>query len=86
LTNIERHAHAQNVYIDLQGTRKQVQLTVRDDGVGFRVDVANLQEIQGGIGLRNIRERVEHFHGQLNLYSAPGHSELTVTMPVSVAA
>ncbi|MFK3795838.1 MULTISPECIES: cache domain-containing protein [unclassified Pseudomonas] len=86
LTNIERHAHAQNVFIDLQGTKKQVQLTVRDDGVGFRVDVAHLQEIQGGIGLRNIRERVEHFHGQLNLYSVPGHSELTVVMPVSVAA
>ncbi|MFJ3468462.1 cache domain-containing protein [Pseudomonas sp. NPDC090201] len=86
LTNIERHAHAQNVYIDLQGNKKQVQLTVRDDGIGFRVDVAHLPEVQGGIGLRNIRERVEHFHGQLNLYSAPGHSELTVTMPVNVAA
>lgn len=86
LTNIKRHAHARNVYIDLQGRKKRVQLTVRDDGVGFRADVTHLQEIQGGIGLRNIRERVEHFHGQLNLYSIPGHSELTVVMPASVDA
>ncbi|HEY0288773.1 MAG TPA: cache domain-containing protein [Pseudomonas sp.] len=84
LTNIERHAHARNVYINLDGNQRQVQLSVRDDGVGFEVD--RLQEIQGGIGLRNIRERVEHFHGQLSLFSAPGCSELSVTMPIRAAA
>lgn len=86
LTNIERHAHAKNVYINLDGNQRQVQLSVRDDGVGFKVDVDRLQEIQGGIGLRNIRERVEHFHGQLALFSVPGRSELTVTMPIRAIA
>jgi two-component system NarL family sensor kinase len=86
LTNIERHAHAKNVYIHLDGNQRQVQLSVRDDGVGFKVDVGRLQEIQGGIGLRNIRERVEHFQGQLALFSVPGRSEMTVTMPIRAIA
>ena len=82
LTNIERHAHAQNVHIDLQADPKHVQLVVRDDGMGFRVEADPSQEVCDGIGLRNIRERVEHFHGQFSLYSAPGRTELSVTLPV----
>jgi two-component system NarL family sensor kinase len=79
LTNIERHAHAKSVYIDLEGDAVQVRLSVCDDGVGFRI--TRLESIQGGIGLRNIRERVDHFSGQFNLASVPGKSELIVTLP-----
>ncbi|MDB6047814.1 MAG: hypothetical protein JWR17_560 [Pseudomonas sp.] len=79
LTNIERHAHAKSVYIDLEGDAVQVRLSVCDDGVGFRI--TRLESIQGGIGLRNIRERVDHFSGQFNLASVPGKSELIITLP-----
>jgi len=79
LTNIERHAHAKSVYIDLEGDSVQVRLSVCDDGVGFKIN--RLESIQGGIGLRNIRERVDHFSGQFNLASVPGKSELIVTLP-----
>jgi two-component system NarL family sensor kinase len=79
LTNIERHAKAKSVYIELECDADQLRLSVRDDGVGFKV--RRLEEIQGGIGLRNIRERVDHFNGQFNLSSVPGRSELIVTLP-----
>ncbi|MDY7560622.1 cache domain-containing protein [Pseudomonas sp. 10B1] len=79
LTNIERHAQAKNVYIDLGGDSIHVKLSVCDDGVGFKIN--RLESIQGGIGLRNIRERVDHFDGQFSLTSVPGSSELSVTLP-----
>ncbi|WP_397453009.1 cache domain-containing protein [Pseudomonas sp. NA-150] len=79
LTNIERHAHARKVTIELEGNARQVRLSVCDDGVGFKIN--QLESIQGGIGLRNIRERVDHFNGQFNLSSVPGRSELAVTLP-----
>jgi two-component system NarL family sensor kinase len=80
LTNIERHAQARNVSITLHGTKDNVRLTVIDDGVGF--NVAQVERRQAGIGLRNIRERVEHFGGRLDLISVPGRSELGVLLPM----
>jgi two-component system NarL family sensor kinase len=82
LTNIERHAKAKSVYIELECDADQLRLSVRDDGVGFKV--RRLEEIQGGIGLRNIRERVDHFNGQFSLSSVPGRSELIVTLPTQL--
>ncbi len=80
LTNIERHAAAQAVHISLDGDDASVRLRVRDDGVGF--NPRRLDSIKGGgIGLRNIRERVEHFGGRFTLLSAAGGTELDVTLP-----
>lgn len=80
LTNIERHAAAQSVHISLDGDGASVRLRVRDDGVGF--NPRQLDSIKGGgIGLRNIRERVEHFGGRFSLLSESGGTELDVTLP-----
>ncbi len=80
LTNIERHADARQVRISLDGDGVSVRLRVRDDGVGF--NPRKLDSIKGGgIGLRNIRERVEHFGGRFSLTSEAGGTELDVTLP-----
>ncbi|MBV4473576.1 cache domain-containing protein [Pseudomonas sp. B2M1-30] len=81
LTNIERHAQAKNVSITLHGTDDNIRLTVVDDGVGF--NVAQVQRRHAGIGLRNMRERVEHFGGRFDLISTPGRSELDVLLPMN---
>jgi two-component system NarL family sensor kinase len=82
LTNIERHAQAKNVSITLRGTAQSIQLTVIDDGVGF--NVAQAERHQAGIGLRNIRERVEHFGGRFELISIPGRTGLDVLLPMKM--
>ncbi|KNH17441.1 histidine kinase [Pseudomonas syringae] len=82
LTNIERHAQAKNVIITLHGSEKSVRLTVVDDGIGF--NVAQVERRHAGIGLRNIRERVEHFGGRFDLTSMPGRSELDVLLPMKL--
>lgn len=84
LTNIERHAQAHNVSITLQGAAEFVRLTVVDDGIGF--NVAQVERRHSGIGLRNIRERVEHLGGRFELVSAPGRSVLDVLLPLKMAA
>ncbi|NWA24542.1 cache domain-containing protein [Pseudomonas gingeri] len=84
LTNIERHAGASHVSITLHGSEQSVRLTVIDDGGGF--NVTQVERRHSGIGLRNIRERVEHFGGRLELTSAPGRSVLDVLLPLKIAA
>ena len=80
LTNIERHAQANTVAISLDGRAQRVRLRVRDDGVGF--SPRHFDTLTDGIGLRNIRERVEHFGGRFALTSQPGQTELMVTLPL----
>ncbi|MFW0756724.1 cache domain-containing protein [Pseudomonas sp. H11T01] len=82
LTNIERHAQASTVSITLQGSAEALRLIVVDDGIGF--NVTRIERLHGGIGLRNIRERVEHFGGRFDLHSVPGRSELNVLLPMSL--
>jgi two-component system NarL family sensor kinase len=56
---------------------------VVDDGVGF--NVAQVERRHAGIGLRNIRERVEHYGGRFDLVSLPGRSELDVLLPMKAS-
>lgn len=37
LRNVDRHAHATHVWVELEGTPQEVRLVVRDDGAGFVV-------------------------------------------------
>ncbi len=83
LTNIERHARASLVQIDLTPSVDGVQLQVRDDGIGF--DPRTIERMPGGIGLRNIRERIEHLGGQLSLSSSSEGSAMHVVLPVSAS-
>ena len=81
LTNIERHAHARHVAIVLERKGDTVRLRVCDNGVGF--DPARIEQARsGGIGLRNMRERIAHLGGRFTLSSAPGRTELSVSLPL----
>lgn len=78
LNNIHRHAKAGRVDIRLQYADNAIQLTVKDDGIGF--DPSGKNE---GIGLENIRRRVRNFDGSVRIISAPGNGcELFVRIPL----
>ncbi len=81
LTNVIRHAHATTVFIAVKSGRREWELTVKDDGIGF--DVAGLSPT-GGFGLRGIRERVEILAGRLQIVSRPETgTSVHVLIPVS---
>ncbi|BAL24404.1 cache domain-containing protein [Azoarcus sp. KH32C] len=85
LTNIERHAGAQHVRFGLEALGGRVRLAIADDGCGF--DTSRIDHPRsGGIGLRNMRERIEHHGGRLAVVSTPGRTELTVELPCPSAA
>jgi signal transduction histidine kinase len=77
LTNILRHAHADNAWIDLRRDGAVVRLTIRDDGRG----VVPLRE---GFGLKGMRERLDAVGGRLEVSMASGGGvALAITTPVS---
>lgn len=67
LTNVQKHAHAENVHIDLNFKAREVTLSVKDDGVGFKLPKAADQT--GHYGLESIRQRVELLNGTVNIQS-----------------
>ena len=72
LTNVIKHADARHVQIHLtQGPSSGVQLELTDDGKGFDLDAVN-RDLQRGIGLRNMRERLAALGGQVVFTSQPG--------------
>jgi two-component system, NarL family, sensor kinase len=85
LTNIVRHAGAPRAALALDVARGGVTLTVADNGRGFNVEEAQADP-RAGLGLRNIRERLESLGGRLTLSSRPGHTVLTAWVPVATTA
>ena len=83
LTNIERHAHASSARVTLACAPGQVVLTIIDDGIGFGYGAVQSDPRQG-IGLRNMRERVESLNGAFVIQSRPGWTELTAVIPVDL--
>jgi signal transduction histidine kinase len=78
LTNIARHANARRVSVRLVRDDTAVELSVRDDGVGFEPR-ANHR----GLGLQGMRERAALLGGAVQLESAPGKGTLiTARFPV----
>ena len=72
ITNISKYAKAQQVWVSLGTYHGQVEVSVRDDGVGFNTNT----KPQSAYGLMGMRFRVEAEGGELSLASAPGQGTL----------
>lgn len=70
LTNVARHAQADQVSVSLRLADHSVYLTVQDNGVG--IESSQEANRPGSHGLRIMRERAEAFGGSVNVGSAPG--------------
>ena len=67
LTNILRHANAQHIRVDFTLENKLINLNISDDGDGF-----DFNSIKHGLGLKNIKARVESFAGDISINSESG--------------
>ena len=70
LGNTIRHAAARRVELVLEPGDDGFRLSFRDDGVGF--DVERAVRESRGLGLRNLRSRVDLLGGTLRFTSRPG--------------
>jgi PAS domain S-box-containing protein len=77
LTNVARHARAGTVSVDLRAVPDGIELSVRDDGIGFDVASARDHAISGGsMGLLGMQERVLLVGGEIEISSGPAGSRV----------
>jgi signal transduction histidine kinase len=76
LSNVERHAMAQRVRVDLIARAGHIKLRIADNGVGFVARGTN--QLAPGLGTIGMRERVELSGGWLRIWSRPGRGTLVV--------
>lgn len=81
LTNIVRHAQASSAALTLEVSHDAVTLTIADNGRGFDTAHAFVGR-RSGVGLRNMRERLEALGGKLSLNSQTGHTLVTARVPL----
>jgi len=82
LTNVRRHATANQVMIKLASSNSSVEMTIKDNGQGFTL--SDLEKSPPGYhGLTIIKERAEALGGTLLINTGPGQgTELKVSLPV----
>jgi signal transduction histidine kinase len=72
LTNVTRHAQATRVILEVRQADGELQLLIRDDGIGFNVDAARRRAAEGSsFGLLGMEERVVLAGGEFEIASAP---------------
>jgi signal transduction histidine kinase len=81
LNNVVKHAHADNVWVNLTIGANETTLVVRDDGIGF--DPVPFGAQFQTMGLSSMRERVEALNGTFEITSSSDSgTAVTVTIPV----
>ena len=87
LSNIERHSGADHVKLALKSTSAGLEMKIIDNGCGFVTKLNPKDKTvgpSGGLGLRNMQERMEHFGGELDVLSTPKGTRLVACLPRSI--
>jgi signal transduction histidine kinase len=69
LQNAVKYSGVRRFTVDLRGTSGEIQLSVRDQGVGFNTEKA---KVHSGLGLISMRERLQLVGGEFSINSEPG--------------
>ena len=87
INNIEKHARAKSVKLQLRFQGQFVVLKIQDDGQGFDTRTLKaVKKIRHGLGLTNMRERALSLGGSYEIKSAPGRGTvIMVRVPLAVA-
>lgn len=73
INNVMKHADADRLDISLIRTDEEISLTIEDNGKGF--DTSN-PEIYNGMGLNNLKSRINFLKGKVEFISEPGKGTL----------
>jgi two-component system NarL family sensor kinase len=80
LTNVEQHSSAAHVVLQIQETNESLTLTITNDGSASRRP--NTSKSRTGLGLRNMRDRLADFGGELQFRSGRTGAEVIARAPV----
>ncbi len=84
LNNVNQHAQARHVTLTLTQPDDVVQLTIKDDGIGFDPDLHSTKKNgKSSLGLLAMIERATSLGGDLRIASTPGTgTEINVRFPL----
>lgn len=78
INNIRKHARAKEATIHIKASDDHLLLSIADNGMGF-----DPGQNASGIGLKNIRSRVEFYSGTLHIISGPNKGcTLKISVPL----
>ncbi len=81
ITNIIKHADANNATINISLYDKNLNIIIEDDGKGFDILKINLKN---GMGLNSIKTRIEHLDGSFKVDSTIGKgSSIILDIPIN---
>jgi signal transduction histidine kinase len=81
LSNVIKHAQAQEVHVQVEHDDDQVVLSVQDNGIGLPASSA--PAAMPGMGLASIRNRADLLGGRFALESRPGQGTVVrVALPI----
>ena len=81
LTNVHRHSGSKTAVIRVAREGEKIHVEVQDRGKGMSPE--RLCEIQShgvGVGIRGMRERIGHFHGELTIESGALGTTIRTTL------
>jgi PAS domain S-box-containing protein len=86
LTNVARHAQANQVEVIIQKLQDGICMKIKDDGKSFQVDRVTPGRGSTHLGLLGMRERLEMVGGGFDVESAPGNgTTITAKIPLGTA-
>lgn len=78
LNNVIKHSKASKVIISFLKQKKQVKISIQDNGVGF-----DLNHSKKGIGLMNMEKRISDINGTITFNSLPNNgTDIRVIIPL----
>lgn len=72
ISNLVKHADAQNAYVTVSQEASQIHILIEDDGKGFTPNSFTNNPLQSGLGLKNIKERCSKLQGDCEIKSKEG--------------
>ncbi|MFL5748421.1 MAG: ATP-binding protein [Niastella sp.] len=79
ITNAVKHANASEIMLQCSQEEDRFFITVEDNGKGFDISSHHSK----GIGLKNIRNRVDYFHGHLHIESSSEGTIINIELHVA---
>ena len=76
--NALKHSGAENIFTGISSENGNIQIVIRDNGVGL--PAANASSIRFGKGLKNLQKRIDELKGHI-VFNGQNGTEITITIP-----
>lgn len=74
INNALKHGQSKEINVKIEWTKKDINIVVKDDGVGFDTS----QKKERSFGLMGMRERIDLLEGQMKIHSIIGNGTIVI--------